>query len=72
MEHVVVQTSTARHPSDNGWLYYYCKTCGPTHSVSAAEFSHESWFDHEGYGAALTAFNAAHPHTDVLRSQWAQ
>jgi hypothetical protein len=71
-KHVVVRTSIARYPSENGWLYYYCQTCGPENSICAALFNHESGFDYDGYASALAVFNTAHPHSVILESQWAQ
>lgn len=72
MSHVVIQTSTAKYPSDNGWLYYYCSTCKLYESICAASFDHGSWFDEEGYRLALEAFKVRHPHSEVRQAQWAQ
>lgn len=69
--HVVVLTSTARYPSENGWLYRYCQ-CSPNDSVCAARFDHDGDFDHDGYREALEAFEKRHPNAQIVESRWAQ
>jgi hypothetical protein len=69
--HVIVLTSTALYPSDNGWPYRYCR-CNPEDAVCAAWFDHEDDFDYEGYRAALTAFQQRHPKAQAVESKWAQ
>jgi hypothetical protein len=71
-KHEVVETSTARFPSDNGWMYYYCRTCPDLPSICAARFDSPAGFDDDGWRAAAEAFDAAHPHTEVIESHWAQ
>ena len=65
-DHIVIQTSTAQYPTDNGWLAYYCQ-CDPNGSfICARGHSFEEW------GDMVERFNIAHPHESERRTQWAQ